>query len=221
MAAQAQRRLAAIRFAVGDGVKRGACRSSVGCVAAKALYLVAGSRAGCIPEGRAGEVTRVGVPARVRRISVAGDGDIQRMVARITQRMAGPTQISAGREEEKEAIARCVGVVAHVAVLAQLAALDWVLAPEIIENVDSPLGGSAIVTAVAESTDGGSEAGRVVSSRSFRPEGLGVRILRDMALLTGRGTVGAQIVGAPDDIALLAGGCEYEGEGAGGGKDEG
>jgi hypothetical protein len=58
---------------------------------------------------------------------------------------------------EEEAIVRRVGIVAHVAVLAQLAAFDWVLAPEIIENVDSSLGGGAVVAAIAESADGGGE----------------------------------------------------------------
>jgi hypothetical protein len=98
-------------------------------VATEALHLVAGSRARRVPERRAGEVTGIGVPTRIRRISVTGDGDIQRVVTRIAQSVAGSTQVGAGGEEEKEAVLWRVRVMAHIAVLAQFAALDWVLAP--------------------------------------------------------------------------------------------
>jgi hypothetical protein len=188
----------------------------VGCVTTEALHLVARSRARRIPERRAGEVTGIGVPSRIRRISVTADGHIQRVMARITESVAGPTQVGAGWEEEEEPVAWRVRVVAHIAVLAQLAALDRVLAPRIIENVNPPLSDGTVVTAIAESADGRGEAGWPGSAGSSCPEGLGVGILRDVALLAGRGAVSAQVVNTTDDLALLAGGGENVGKGAGG-----
>jgi len=182
-------------------------------VATEALHLVARSRARRIPEWRAGEVTGVGVPTRIRRISVTADGDIQRVVTRVAESVAGSAQIGAGGEEQEKAVAWRVRVVAHIAVLAQFAALYGVLAPRIVEGVHSPFSDGAVVTAVAESADGGGEAGRVGPAWSSCPEGLGIGVLRNMALLAGRGAARAEVVSTTDDVALLAGGREDVGKG--------
>jgi hypothetical protein len=142
------------------------------------------------------------------------------MVTRITQSVTDSTQVGSGGEEEEEAVAWRVRVVTHVAVFAQFPALDGVLAARIVESVDSPLSDGTIVTAIAESADGRGEAGRPRSAGRFHPEWLDVGVVGNVALLAGRGAVRAQVVSTTDDIALLAGGGDCIGKGAGDNDDQ-